>query len=208
MDDLVGLIRGEHARICRLFEELEEAADNPARLAELWAELRVTLLAHLGAFEEIFFLPLLGAVADRLLSMRQLNDQKLEILDAVAEARLQRTGSPLWWLSVRAARVVANQHIRSVETGGLPRFGQQTPEWARRQLVQQWNQFMADISSDPSEGLCPAERDYPAQGYRPFQILVSRRSSSRLRVTSPIQSRSRRRRNEVFSVAVNPAERH
>lgn len=148
MDDLVEVILGDHARIVSLFEELEEAADSPARLAALWSELFAVLLAHLGAFEEIFFLPLLGAVADRSLSMRQLNAQKLDIFDALAEARLQRTGSPRWWLAVRAARAAAHQHISSVEASGLPRFGQQTSEATRQELGYQWSRFMADLSSD------------------------------------------------------------
>jgi hypothetical protein len=147
-DDLVGLILGDHARIARLFDELEGAADSPARLAALWTELCEVLLAHLGAFEEILFLPLLGAVPDRSLSMRDLSAEKLDILDAVAEARLQQAGSPLWWLAVRAAHAAADRHISSVESGVLPRFGHQTPEWTRREMAHQWNRFMADLSSD------------------------------------------------------------
>jgi hypothetical protein len=35
MDDLVGLVLSDHVRIGRLFRELEDAADSPARLAVL-----------------------------------------------------------------------------------------------------------------------------------------------------------------------------
>ena len=91
---------------------LRGAADKPARLGALWAELCDVLLAHLGAFEEVFLLPLLGAVTDWSLSMEQRNAQKLDVLDAVAEAHVQPTGSPL-------------------VTDGVPRFGPQAPEWIR-----------------------------------------------------------------------------
>jgi len=150
MDDLdfVDLVLNDHVRVARLFEELEEAADDPARLVALWTELRRVLLAHLGAFEEIFLLPLLGTAADRLASMRQLNAEKIDVLDAIAEARLQPTGSPLWWLAVRAARASASRHISSVEAGGLSKFGQQTPEQTIRELARQWGRFMADLSRD------------------------------------------------------------
>ena len=84
--------------------------------------------------------------------MEQLNAQKLDILDAVAEAHLQPTGSPLWWLAVRTARAAASHHISSVETDGVPRFGQQAPEWIGQELGYRWNRFMADLSSDRCEG--------------------------------------------------------
>lgn len=87
-------------------------------------------------------------MTDRSLTMRRLNAEKLGILNAVAEARLQRTGSPLWWLAARAVRTAANQHVSSVETGVLPRFGQQTSEWTRQELGCQWNEFITDLTSD------------------------------------------------------------
>jgi hypothetical protein len=80
--------------------------------------------------------------------MRELNAQKLDVLDAMAEARLQRTGSPLWRLAVRAARASASRHISSVEAGGLSIFGQRTPETAIRELAYQWRRFVADLDSD------------------------------------------------------------
>jgi hypothetical protein len=110
-------------------------ADNPARLTALWTGLCEVLLAHLDVFEEILFLPLLSTVTDRRVTMRQLNAQKLDILEAVAEARLQPPGSPLWRLAVRAVRATASQHISTVETSRLPGLCRQTPEGGTRQLA-------------------------------------------------------------------------
>ncbi len=152
LDDLVGLILRDHARIVRLFGDLEGAADSPVRLATLWTELCEVLLAHLGAFEEISFLPLLCAAPDRSMSTRDLRAQKLDTLDAVAEARLQQVGSPLWWLAVRAARTATDRHISCVETDWLPHFGQQTPERTKAALGYQWERFVADLGRDRHGG--------------------------------------------------------
>ncbi len=155
MDDLVGLVRGDHARIDHLFGELERAADDPARLAALWAELSDALLAHMGAFEEVCTLPLLRAVPDGAPSPQDVGAQKFDVCDAVAEARLQQAGSTRWWLAVRAARAAAARHAGSVEAGPLPRFAQRAPESTRRELGRQWERYLADISSDRREGVCP-----------------------------------------------------
>ena len=155
VDDLVELVLADHTRIDRLFEELEGSGDDMARLAALWAELSGVLLAHIAAFEEICQLPLLHTVPDSSLSRQDLSAQKLDVSDAVAGARLQRVGSPQWWLAVRAAHAAADQHISSTEGGPLRRFAQQAPESARQELGRQWNRFMADLSGDRRGGLCP-----------------------------------------------------
>ena len=155
MDDLVGLVLADHARIGRLFEELEGSADNLARLTALWAELSWSLLAHIAAFEEICQLPLLHTVPDSSLTMEDISAQKLDICDAVAGARLQQAGSPQWWQAVRAAHAAADQHISSTEAGPLRRFAQRAPESTRQELGRQWTRFMADLSGDRREGPCP-----------------------------------------------------
>lgn len=152
MDDLVELVRGDHARIGRLFEELEGVTGNQARLAVLWAGLAEVLLAHVGAFEEICRLPLRRAVPDSAPRTQDIDAQVLDICEAVAEARLLPAGSTQWWLSVRAAHAAIDLHISSVETGSLSRFAQLAPEATRLKLGRQWKRFMADLSSDRCEG--------------------------------------------------------
>jgi hypothetical protein len=155
MNDIVGLVLGDHDRVCRLFEELERGGGSPARLAALWAELSGVLLAHFDAVEEIISLPLIGTAADSSPTMRNLRDQKNDICDAVSEARLHEAGSSQWWLAVRAAHMAADLHISFVETGPLLRFRRQTPERTRQELGRQWDQFMADLSSDRDEEVPP-----------------------------------------------------
>lgn len=152
MDDLLGIVRDDHARITRLFEELKAAADNPARLAALWAQLSGVLLAHVSAFEEICKLPLLQAVPDGAASRRDLGAQNRDICEAVAEAGLAPAGSTQWWLAVHAAQAAVDEHMSSVEAGPLPRFAQRAPESVRRELGRQWKGYMAALADDRREG--------------------------------------------------------
>jgi hypothetical protein len=148
VDDLVELLRGDHARICRLFAELAGLAEDPAALAGRWTELAEVLLAHVGAYEEIFQLPLRRMVPGSLPGTEDFDAGKLDIREAVAEARLQPTGPAQWWLAVRAAQVAADRHISSVEAARLPRFAQQVPASARRELGLQWKRYMAYRDDD------------------------------------------------------------
>lgn len=152
MDDVLGLVRDDHARISRLFEELKAAAENPARLAALWAQLSGALLAHVSAFEEICKLPLVRAVPDSAASRRELGAQSLDICEAVAEAGLAPAGSTRWWLAVRAAETAVEWHMSSVEAGPLPRFAQQVPASVRRELGRQWKGYMAAFADDRRTG--------------------------------------------------------
>ena len=151
MADVVGLVLDDHARVRGLFKELQAAEGDPVRLAALWAELSALLLAHCGAVEEVFSVPLLGAAPDRSLVMRDLRDQMSETRDTLAEARLRTPGSPQWWLAVRAVHAVVDRHVSSMEAGPLPRFRQRTPRRIRQELGRQWNRFMADLSEDNLE---------------------------------------------------------
>lgn len=152
MDDLLGLVRDDHARISRLFEELTAVADDPARLAGLWAQLSGMLLAHVSAFEEICKLPLAQAVSESTAIRHELGAQNLDICEAVTEAGLATAGSTRWWLAVRAAETAVGEHVSSVEAGPLPRFAQRTPESVRRDLGQQWREYVADFADDRLAG--------------------------------------------------------
>lgn len=154
MDDLVELVLGEHARLNRLFEELE-GADNPVRLAAVWMELSAALRAHMGAFEEVLLLPLLGTTQSRVPVMRSLNADKDDIRDALAGSSLLPTGSFQWWLAVRAVQAAVGRHISSVEGGPLPKFGQQAPEWSRQELGHQWKVFISAFSRDGHPAVLP-----------------------------------------------------
>jgi hypothetical protein len=154
MDDLVTLVRGDRARIGRLFGKLEKAAANPSRLAAVWAELAEVLLAHVGAFEEICQLPLRRAVPGGVPGTQDIHAQNHDICEAVAEARLQPVGSAHWWLAVRAGQAAADRHIGYVEAGPLPGFARLAPESTRRELGRHWSQYMADLSDDRRDRAC------------------------------------------------------
>lgn len=153
MDDLLGLVRDDHACISSLFDELQAAADNPARLAVLWAHLSGVLFAHVSAFEEVCKLPLARTVPDGAAIREELGAQSLDICQAVAEADLAPAGSARWWLAVRAAETAVDAHVSSVEAGPLPRFAQRVPESVRRELGRQWKGYVADFADDRRGGV-------------------------------------------------------
>lgn len=158
MDDIVALVLEDHRRIRRLFAELEEAGDCPARVPALWMELAGALLAHLEAAEEIYCLPLLHDALESSLTVGDFEAHKADVRDAVAEARLHETGSRLWWLAVRAAQDAARRHFHSVESGPLPRFRRQVLERTRQTLASEWKRFMSDLSRDSRENM--SSHDY------------------------------------------------
>jgi hypothetical protein len=157
MTDIVTLVLADHARIRRLFEELAAADKRARRRATLWAELAWLLEAHVDAAREITYLPLTDSALRR--SMRQAADGDADILEAVAEARFHRAGSPQWRLAVRAVQAAADQHIDATESDLLPRMRQLTSEQTRLALGQQWTQLMdarrrdseSQPGSEPSE---------------------------------------------------------
>lgn len=146
-DDIVTLLLDDHARVRRLFAELDAAGDCPARLSALWEELAGILLAHLEAAKEICYLPLFDAVLDTSLTVDELSAHKEDACQAVVEARLHEPGSPMWWLAVRAARDAAGRHFRSVESGPLPDL-RRIPEQTRRALARQWKRYLSDLVHD------------------------------------------------------------
>lgn len=148
MVDIVTLILADHARIRRLFTELEIVADSPSLLQMVWTELAGCLQAHLDAAEEITYLPLFGDATSGPEDRRELADQDDDIREAMAEAHLQPTGSRLWWVAVRAARIAAEQRIDAMESGPLQRFRQQAPEHVQEALGHQWTRFMAAVGGD------------------------------------------------------------
>ncbi len=148
MADIVTLILADHARIRRLFTELEIVRDSPSLLQMVWTELAGCLQAHLDAAEEITYLPLFSDATRGPEDRRELADQDADIREAMAEACLQPTGSRLWWVAVRAAQMTVDRHIDAIESGPLPRFRQQAPDHVQEALGHQWTHFMAALEGD------------------------------------------------------------
>jgi hypothetical protein len=155
MTDIVALILADQARIRCLFEELESSGDDESRLRAVWAELAGCLRVHLDAAAEVVYLPLLDGVSDRAEGRRDLAAEDFEIKEAMAEACLQRPGSRLWWLAVRAAQTAAGRRMSTLESRLLPRFcrqapgrGRQAPGRDRQELGRQWTQCTTALARD------------------------------------------------------------
>lgn len=145
-EDIIALIAEEHARICHLFAELEEAElqeeEHRNSPAALWAKLAALLPRYLQAAAEICYIPFLDGAADEGPVIRNLRADRDDIRDAVADAGLREAESVPWWLAVHAARAAADRHVDCVESGLLPRARQQLSAERRRALGRQWRQFM------------------------------------------------------------------
>lgn len=151
MADIVTLVLEDHARIRRMFAELDEARGDTVRLRRLWPELAWLLTAHVDAAEEIVCLPVLADGPGNPAALRDVIGIHDDLRETVAEARLQPAGSPGWWLAVRAARAAADQHIEVIESGPLPRFRRQAPERVRAILGSHWTAFMTALRCDSSD---------------------------------------------------------
>lgn len=144
MPDIVDLILADHARIRRLFAELDRAGREEEALPGLgavWADLAGLLEAHAAATREICFLTLASDAVDDSGSA-DLDD----VIEAVAEARLQPAGSRLWWRAVRAARAAETAHDDTEPV--LDALRRQLTREQREVLGRQWEAFVAARASD------------------------------------------------------------
>lgn len=148
MADIVTLVLEDHARMRRMFAELDDVCGGTVRLRRLWHELAWLLTAHVGAAEEICCLPFLADEPGGAAAIREIAASHDDIREAVAEARLRPAGSHGWWMAVRAARAAADQHIDVIESGPLPRFRRRTPEQVRALLGRQWLAFTTALQRD------------------------------------------------------------
>jgi hypothetical protein len=157
--DVTDLIVAEHARICRLFGALDDAA----RLAEdpestgfcpqwavktVWARLGELLDLHAEAEYEICYFAMFGCDTDWASDLDDAVASLNDIHDAIAEARLLTVGSQTWWRAVNAARQASAHHISQFETGALADFRRQTAQRLRDDLGRQWMAFIAALRRD------------------------------------------------------------
>jgi hypothetical protein len=167
MPDITDLIRAEHARLCRLFDAL----DDTARLAEAsgttgrtprwapqatWARIAGLLELHAEAEYEICYFAVFGPGTSQTSNLRQAVSCLNEIHNAVAEAQLQEPGSRSWWRAVAAARRSSLCHITQLEAGPLADFRRRSTPQLREDLGQQWEAFVAAYRRDLTADLRPA----------------------------------------------------
>lgn len=159
MTDITDLIPAEHARICRLFNALDDAArlaaapgstgHGPQRtLKTVWARIAELLDLHAEAEYEICFFAVFGTdtgwASDLEEAVVCLND----IHQAVAETRLQPPGSRAWWRAVHAARRATGRHISHLEGGPLADLRRRASPRLRADLGRQWAAFIAAVRRD------------------------------------------------------------
>lgn len=159
MADITDLIPAEHARICRLFGALDDAArlvaappstgPSPQWMLEtVWARLEGLLELHAETEYEICYFVVFGCdtgwASDLDDAVACLND----IHSAVAEARLLPPGSRAWWRAVNAARWATDCHISQLESGALADFRRRASTRLRDDLGRQWMAFVAALRRD------------------------------------------------------------
>lgn len=154
MTDVAELIISDHERIHRLFAALDDAARYAAAdsgvgrsphwmLAATWARVASLLALHAEAEREICFVAMFGPGLDRLRDMQDAVADLNDLRDAVAEAGLQRPGSPAWWRAVDAARRSSHDHMAVIDHGVLGKFRERCDGRLRDDLGRQWKRFIA-----------------------------------------------------------------
>ncbi|MGI8449591.1 MAG: hypothetical protein ACR2MP_20915 [Streptosporangiaceae bacterium] len=167
MTDVLELIIGDHQRIRRLLEALDDAARYAAcdergspewTLAAVWARIDTLLTLHADVEQEICFLPIYRGRTDWLKDLGDATAVLNDIQDAVAETRLQKAGSPTWWRAADAVRRSTCAHILATEDGPLADFPARSSARLRQQLSRQWVAFAAARRRDTD----PGEQELPA----------------------------------------------
>ena len=159
MADITDLILGEHARICRLFGALDDAARLAAApgttggspqwtLPTVWAMLAGLLDVHAETEYEICYFAVFGRDTDWAGQLSDAVAGLNDIHNAVAEARLLSSGSRAWWRAVNAARRASERHISQLEAGALADFRRRAPQRLRDDLGRQWTGFAAALRHD------------------------------------------------------------
>lgn len=148
MTDLAELIQTDHARISRMIGQLTSAIaqPNPAKAAPeagpMWALLAGFLRLHIAAAGEVAYLALASTCPEADLAITQASEADADICEAMAEARLQHTGSRVWTMAVQAACRGTRAHITCVESGPLLQYQRQTAPAIRRAMGRQWVIFV------------------------------------------------------------------
>jgi hypothetical protein len=159
MADITDLIAAEHARICRLFGALDDAARLTAdaestgccprwALETVWARLAGLLDLHAEAEYEICYFAVFGRDTDWAGGLDDAVGSLNDIHHAVTEARLLTVGSRAWWRAVDASRQAGARHICQLEAGALADFRRHTSQRFRDDLGRQWMAFVAALRRD------------------------------------------------------------
>lgn len=149
MADIIELIADDRRRVTHLWEALRDAgredgaADWRQLAGRVWEQLAAVVEAHAEAEEEICHLPMFGASPHSLERIDAEVADLDDIREAVGEARLQFTGSPVWWQQVDAAVSAFLDHLDRQQHGVLAEYRRRAGRARRERLGSQWLRFMA-----------------------------------------------------------------
>ena len=159
MADITDLIPAEHARICRLFSALDDAArlavapgnaggSRQWTLETVWARLAGLLDQHAETEYEICYFAVFGSDTKGAAALDDAVACLNDIHHAIAETRLLPSGSREWWRAVNAARQASERHITQLESGALADFRRCASQRLRNDLGRQWMAFVAALQHD------------------------------------------------------------
>lgn len=139
--DITDLILNDHHEQRRMFAILDEAGDDPARLAPVWRRLAILLEVHADAEERLFYPRLLGAgegaggagsaAAEAKDAIHDHND----IRDGIRRASEHPVGSSEWWQCVADTRAANSDHMGEEEREALADFRRHVSPQARHDLA-------------------------------------------------------------------------
>lgn len=113
---ILDTLAAEHGEVDALLGELTDHADQPmAERAELYAQLRRTLLLHAAA-EELVFYPACREHPETRVLAAEAEDDHDQIEALIAELDGMAMDAPAWLETLEALRIVVDDHVEQEET--------------------------------------------------------------------------------------------
>jgi hypothetical protein len=145
--DVTRLILDEHARLRRMFADLDDAraGGDLDDLSAAWAPLADLLDLHAETEEQVFY-PTLLEQGRRPRAEHETEDaieDHNKIRDAVRDAGDRQVGSDEWWEAIGRARTENSKHIAEEERGALSDLRIYGGLARRHELGLAWIRFQA-----------------------------------------------------------------
>jgi hypothetical protein len=138
--DITDLILADHHEQRRMFALLDEAGEDPARLAPIWHRLTVLLEVHADAEEQLFYPRLLdagegaGSAGSATAEAKDAIHDHSDIRDGIRRADRHPVGSQDWWQCVADTRAANSDHMGEEEREALADFRRHVGPQARHDL--------------------------------------------------------------------------
>ncbi|MCA1672540.1 MAG: hemerythrin domain-containing protein [Actinobacteria bacterium] len=157
MPDVTLLILQDHDTLRSMFAELEGLRDEPARAAEVWADLAALLEVHASAEEEHFYPALLQHVPGSEDETKDAIGDHDEIRDGIRHAQDAEVGSEQWWNGIEKARDANDHHLAEEERDDLSDCLQHMSRELRTELGARFQEFKD--KHPHARGLSGADKD-------------------------------------------------